>query len=261
VKRDVGNVTKDTEITFEYGVRRSGRDQHGKKQKAEVNPAAESSTATTEEASGDKDGAVAAEAAGTGTTSGARAVGGEGITSQCVVTDPLSELPFQIQIQYTDLDGAEAVRVLTQCQPVTKDRQQAETNINVPVVGCHAAQQSSALALEGRYTPSRLNAFMYQRLLYRNVGNDQELYGNYMLNVAPLEHHVRSAQMAEASSRGRSLTTYEDEEYNGPAEETSEARGGIGSRLSKFLFGKSSASAPPKPPAGLGRVILFGTCM
>jgi len=38
------------------------------------------------------------------------------------------ELPFQVQITYTDLDGAEAVRVLTQTQPVTRDRQQAETS-------------------------------------------------------------------------------------------------------------------------------------
>jgi len=41
------------------------------------------------------------------------------------------------------------------------------TGINMPVVGVHAAQQSSKLALEGQYTPSRLNAFMYQRLVAR----------------------------------------------------------------------------------------------
>jgi len=41
-------------------------------------------------------------------------------------------------------------------------------DINMPVVGVHAAQQSSKMALEGQYTPSRLNAFMYQRLVARN---------------------------------------------------------------------------------------------
>jgi len=41
----------------------------------------------------------------------------------------LNELPFQVQITYMDLDGAEAVRVLTQTQPVTRDRQQAETSM------------------------------------------------------------------------------------------------------------------------------------
>jgi len=39
----------------------------------------------------------------------------------------------------------------------------------MPVVGVHAAQQSSRMALEGEYTPSRMNAFMYQRLVARNV--------------------------------------------------------------------------------------------
>ena len=42
-------------------------------------------------------------------------------------------------------------------------------DINMPVVGVHAAQQSSKMALEGQYAPSRLNAFMYQRLVARNA--------------------------------------------------------------------------------------------
>lgn len=36
------------------------------------------------------------------------------------------ELPFQLQIQYTDADGTKALRVLTQKKPVTHDRQLAE---------------------------------------------------------------------------------------------------------------------------------------
>lgn len=40
-------------------------------------------------------------------------------------SDP-KDLPFQVQIRYTDIEGAVAMRVLTQIQPVTKDRQQAE---------------------------------------------------------------------------------------------------------------------------------------
>ena len=37
-----------------------------------------------------------------------------------------SELPFQLQITYTDADGTKALRVLTQRKPVTKDRTVAE---------------------------------------------------------------------------------------------------------------------------------------
>jgi hypothetical protein len=36
------------------------------------------------------------------------------------------DLPFQLQILYTDLDGAQAMRLITQNMPVTKDRDVAE---------------------------------------------------------------------------------------------------------------------------------------
>jgi len=41
--------------------------------------------------------------------------------------------------------------------------------MNMPILSAHALQQSSALAIEGDYAPSRLNAYMYQRMFYRNV--------------------------------------------------------------------------------------------
>ena len=37
-----------------------------------------------------------------------------------------TELPFQVQILYTDNEGAVALRVLTHAQPVTSEREQAE---------------------------------------------------------------------------------------------------------------------------------------
>ena len=40
--------------------------------------------------------------------------------------DQPKELPFQVQITYTDLDGAQALRLLTKAKPVTKDRAVAE---------------------------------------------------------------------------------------------------------------------------------------
>lgn len=40
--------------------------------------------------------------------------------------DQLDELPFQVHISYIDLEGAKAVRVLTQTKPITKERKQAE---------------------------------------------------------------------------------------------------------------------------------------
>ena len=41
----------------------------------------------------------------------------------------LKELPFQLQIKYTSMDGAKSLRVISKAQPVTKDRQLAEKGI------------------------------------------------------------------------------------------------------------------------------------
>lgn len=38
----------------------------------------------------------------------------------------LNEVPFQVQIRYTDTKGTVALRVLTKTQPITRDRKQAE---------------------------------------------------------------------------------------------------------------------------------------
>lgn len=38
------------------------------------------------------------------------------------------QLPFQVQIRYTDSKGAKAVRVFTETKPITKDRKVAESS-------------------------------------------------------------------------------------------------------------------------------------
>jgi len=53
----------------------------------------------------------------------------EGAASSSTSTEDRrpTELPFQLQVTYTDLDGTRAMRVLTRAQPVTRDRTEAET--------------------------------------------------------------------------------------------------------------------------------------
>jgi hypothetical protein len=42
--------------------------------------------------------------------------------------DQLNQLPFQIQVIYTDADGNKALRVLTQLKEATENREVAEVN-------------------------------------------------------------------------------------------------------------------------------------
>jgi hypothetical protein len=43
--------------------------------------------------------------------------------------EALTELPFQLQIHYVDMDGAQALRVITQTMPVTTQREDAERGL------------------------------------------------------------------------------------------------------------------------------------
>jgi hypothetical protein len=42
--------------------------------------------------------------------------------------DQLTQLPFQLQVIYTDIDGNKALRVLTQLKETTENREVAEIN-------------------------------------------------------------------------------------------------------------------------------------
>lgn len=43
--------------------------------------------------------------------------------------EALTELPFQLQIRYVDMDGAQALRVITQTMPITTQREDAERGL------------------------------------------------------------------------------------------------------------------------------------
>ena len=193
--KEFGNVSKDTEITFEYGIRRKKKKPIADTPKSDTSAKTETPTdpndptaATDEQADTSKtatettesskpvdtDETTADTATQEATTSAAdsevAATDPAGQTSpdaagqtspdaagQAASTDnqagtstatespgrasvdDLAELPFQLQVVYTDMEGNKAIRVLTQKKPVTKERQKAETsmycNTHVDVCG------------------------------------------------------------------------------------------------------------------------------
>jgi hypothetical protein len=91
ITKDIGNATMDTDITFEYGIRR--QDANNKE------------------------------------------------------TFHLSELPFQLQIEYT-FNGAKFIRVYTKKQAFTKDREEALNNIvENEIIFAHNMQMMSEQAM------------------------------------------------------------------------------------------------------------------
>ncbi|XP_067676660.1 circularly permutated Ras protein 1-like [Haliotis asinina] len=224
VVREVGNVTCDTEITFEYGIRPETMEKKAASRDMMLSKVVEDEK--TEDGAEVGAGAVPmpqANAVGEAvpcadtaadvevpTTSSTSA--GEAAQQKSVP----AELPFQLQIRYTDTEGMKALRVLTQTKPVTHDRDVAEKNIDLNVLGTHTAQKTANLALDGEYTMSRGAALMNQRLAWRSAqraegGPDKKAwYRRIFSKIQTVENHVSKAQSSERSRHG---TTYSDEEY------------------------------------------------
>lgn len=195
VVRNIGNVTASTEVTFEYGV----RCQADRKKATNATIKEEN-----EQAEDVSSGGKAPEAAG-------------GSKEEPMETDQeeMSELPFQLVVKYTDTEGATALRVLTQCQPITYDRKEAEKNMDLQVVGAHTAQTSSSLALNGLFTDARARALMNQRLAWRftNVSEEgrgqKKTYKKMFGKIKSVDHYINQRQQEERRTHGR---TYSDSE-------------------------------------------------
>lgn len=75
----------------------------------------------------------------------------------------MKELPFQLQIRYTKLDGMRCLRVESKTQPVTRDRKVVAKDIKFDVLAANVAQQSAKLAKKGEYA---------QAMAYKNAWTD-----------------------------------------------------------------------------------------
>eukprot|EP01129_Flabellula_baltica_P011097 TRINITY_DN4786_c0_g1_i2.p1 TRINITY_DN4786_c0_g1~~TRINITY_DN4786_c0_g1_i2.p1 ORF type:complete len:618 (+),score=146.75 TRINITY_DN4786_c0_g1_i2:353-2206(+) len=117
----------------------------------------------------------------------------------------VSSLPFQVQISYTRLDGARCIRVISKMQAVTEDRDLAEENINVAVVGIHTVQQTAKLTEEGNYTKARMktltNKRMVKNALKKRKGqlkdNEKHQYNAWMADTERMDEAILNAQQQE----------------------------------------------------------------
>lgn len=83
----------------------------------------------------------------------------------------LTAVPLQSQISYKDPEGRKCLRVITQIQKVTHEKEEALKGAKKEVLGAHAALKTAAMAQKGNIEEAQLNAFNYAQLL----GNDAEV--------------------------------------------------------------------------------------
>jgi hypothetical protein len=143
LQKDIGNVTTESEVTFEYGVRPE--------------------------------------------------------TLSSPDYNAITELPFQVLLYYTKMDGMRYVRVISAAKPVTHDRHHAELSADLHVLGVNACQQSAKAAQRGDYTFARVRNLEHRQLLSRAV-RDQESSkeaATYMAVTDALEERLYTEQRQE----------------------------------------------------------------
>ncbi|KAL4233133.1 hypothetical protein ACF0H5_007818 [Mactra antiquata] len=256
VVKNVGNVTADSEISFEYGVRtKPAEEKKGNPNVPEKIVEVDETKVTDEEPNkmetdeqSEKDSdkpmdvdnkPVEAKMEEVKVTPGgscdAGSQGAEGSSEQ----DKRKCLPFQLQIVYTDTEGAKALRVITQNKPITRERKVAETKAKVDVLARHTAMTTSKMAQEGMYTMGRERALMNQRVAWRHTraSNDvssRPAYKSKFGRIKSMENYLNARQQSERASSGR---TYSDEESDDENDE------------------RATDTRPPAPPGALKSVM------
>eukprot|EP00727_Mastigamoeba_balamuthi_P004470 m51a1_g14020 hypothetical protein (541) ;mRNA; r:1106547-1108458 len=85
-----------------------------------------------------------------------------------------SEVPYQVQLSYTRLDGCRCMRVETGSLPSCDDTAVAERGLDVMVVGMYVSKTCARLAAQGQLSESRATAVAYRQLLSRAVHTAQQ---------------------------------------------------------------------------------------
>ena len=72
-------------------------------------------------------------------------------------------MPFQLQIKYTDSDGAQCMRVLTQARPVTSDRKVAKQGNSIRGI---SGQNTVDMKWRGMWSISVITVYIQNHLFY-----------------------------------------------------------------------------------------------
>eukprot|EP00029_Vermamoeba_vermiformis_P006511 TRINITY_DN2572_c1_g1_i2.p1 TRINITY_DN2572_c1_g1~~TRINITY_DN2572_c1_g1_i2.p1 ORF type:complete len:687 (-),score=231.37 TRINITY_DN2572_c1_g1_i2:56-2116(-) len=178
VNKTIGNVYEDSEVTFEFAVR-------SREELVKLLGQPESNNSNQANNNKEKD-------------------------------ENSAQLPFQVQITYTRLNGTKCVRVLTKSKKITTDRAKAEESVDAGVMGAHVYQQSAKLAQKGDYQGAMFNNWRAQNMLTRNANNDER---KQVLHTFTAGSRGFNEQMTKASASPMYKPTTEKKEQDDYAEE------------------------------------------
>jgi len=152
----------------------------------------------------------------------------------------MKNLPFQLQIRYTRMDGMQCLRVVSKSVPITFDRKVAEDRANIPVLGMHAVQKSARMASRGEYSHARFYNMSNKVMLGRAAKSDEQKvqYDNWQAKGKEFEKELFEVQTREREE-GLDDLEEEMEDEEGEEEEQKEEKK---KKLEKMRKGKRNDS-------------------
>lgn len=117
--------------------------------------------------------------------------------------EQLTEVPFQLIIQYNTPMGATYLRVLSMSQPVTNDQEVAEANVNLEVYAANYQMHSAKMVEEGNFEDLQVKQQYYHNVISKNIrsSEDERLWQNVQNVDMVLNSHINQ-QMAEERKMG-----------------------------------------------------------
>eukprot|EP00904_Undaria_pinnatifida_P010400 jgi/Undpi1/6490/HiC_scaffold_20.g08969.m1 len=215
--REIGNVTRETELNFEYQVRRKverqamGIKDPGVASTSAANPGAAASKVSAATAASAATPAAATPAA-TATAAAATAAAASPFSPPPRHANTAS-VHVEVQIRYTRPDGMKCMRVLTRTQKVTRSKKEAEGSMSMAVVAGHAASQAGSMASRGAYQSTRVSMRAWSNLMTRNSDSQkaQEQVKRFGSEMAALDNEILEAQTSEISRPGAKGGAVNDE--------------------------------------------------
>jgi len=129
--------------------------------------------------------------------------------------DKLEFLPFQVQVEYTKLDGMKCVRVISHKQPITRELDHAIQDANIEVLGVNAVRAAAKSARAGDYTGARFTNFAHRQLISKAAKPQQQAqFAQYLAQNEMFEERLQQAQAREIVTEGGVLDDAETDEHD-----------------------------------------------
>lgn len=223
--KEIGNVQANSEVTFEFGIRRdylASLKQAATTAVSEAKkPAAAAGIPSASPVSDDVPTSIpvaddevtisSSALSSSSSSSSSAAASSSSASSSSTQNDLPSEVPFQVQVHFRRLDGSKYLRVVTALQPISINREEVEEEIDMSVLGLNAIQQAAEFAHAGEYEKAKLHGVANRRFFQKKAKHphQQQQAAEYISVQRELEGAVRSELRAEEQFHGFSYAPSE----------------------------------------------------